>query len=350
MNNLTIRELQITDKKTFLAAMQKSQLLHHPWVKAPLTPQEFDKYLQRSQQPNQKSFLLCLDENIVGVFNINEIVQGYFQSAYLGFYVVQDYAEKGYMQLGLKLILHKVFDEMGLHRLEANIQPENHRSIELVKKNRFRYEGYSPRYLKVNDQWCGHERWAITREDFIRDNEDVLKKDHIHLEGYDPEWPNKANIEINRLRATLPSSEIVDIQHVGSTAIPGVSAKPIIDIQIAARNLDVMKIIAVPILQKMGYEYWAENPDSERMFFAKGMPPYGKIRTHHVHIVEPTSKHWKEKILFRDYLLTHPDIATEYQELKIKLAKQHMYDREEYTNAKGEFVKKVLELDRKNKI
>lgn len=74
----------------------------------------------------------------------------------------------------------------------------------------------------------------------------------------------------------------------------------------------------------------------------------GEKHTHHVHIVNPTSKHWSGKINFRDYLITHPDVAHEYQQLKIKLAQQYTYDREAYTNAKGEFVNKILKLAKQN--
>ncbi len=168
MSSITIREPKPEDKEAFLQAMLCSQSLHHPWVKSPQTSQEFDNYILRLQQTNQKGFFLCdQSNNIVGVVNLNEIVRGFFQSAYLGFYAVADYAGQGYMSAGLKLILHNVFEEMKLHRLEANIQPENIRSINLVKNNGFRKEGYSPRYLKVNNEWRDHERWAITYEDFI---------------------------------------------------------------------------------------------------------------------------------------------------------------------------------------
>lgn len=347
MSDIFIREPIFEDKDPFLAAMQRSQVLHYPWVKAPLTSQEFDDYFQRSQQPNQKSFLACRANHIIGVFNISEIVRGIFQNAYLGFYGVSDYTKKGYMSVALKLVLEKVFKELQLHRLEANIQPDNRDSINLVKKNGFRYEGFAPRYLKINNEWRGHEHWAITAEDYVRNDSDVLAKDHVDLVAYHPAWPQAAQAEIDKLRAILPSQKIVDIQHVGSTAIPGLLAKPIIDIQIAVKSLDEMKILAVPALQKMGYEYWENNPDPERMFFVKGMPPFGEKRTHHVHIVEPSSKHWQGKILFRDYLLAHPDMVQEYEQLKIKLAQQYTYDREQYTDAKAEFVGKILKMAQK---
>ena len=163
----SIREPILSDEDNFILAMQRSQALHHPWVVSPKTSEEFKNYYQRSQQNNQKSFLvLNQTEDITGVFNINEIIRGFFQNAYLGFYAVADYAGQGYMSVGLKLVLQHVFEEMGLHRLEANIQPGNTLSINLVKNNRFRKEGYSPNYLKINNKWCDHERWAITYEDW----------------------------------------------------------------------------------------------------------------------------------------------------------------------------------------
>lgn len=344
MNEVFIRELEQGDKNEFLNAMLHSQSLHHPWIKAPLSPQEFDEYFQRFQQDNQKSFLVFQSDNIVGVYNVSEIVRGLFQNAYLGFYAVADYSAKGYMSKGLKLVLEKVFKDFGLHRLEANIQPENTRSIQLVKNNGFRYEGFSPRYLKINGQWCGHEHWAMTIEDYVRNDPEVLKKDHVDIVSYNPEWPNMAKMEISRLREALPLNQIIDIQHVGSTAIPGASAKPIIDIQVAVNSLQEVKEVAIPVLQKLGYEYWYENPDPKRMFFVKGMPPFGEGRTHHVHIFEYNSDHWRNKIIFRDYLRNNPGIVKEYEQLKNKLARDYTYDREKYTEAKLEFINKILRL------
>ncbi len=348
MINITIRELAFEDKEAFLQAMLNSQPLHYPWVKPPLTSKEFDEYWQRFQKDNQKSYLTC-DESgaIVGVFNVSEIVRGAFQNAFLGFYGIKDYTGKGYMSTALKLVQRKVFEELGLHRLEANIQPENTRSIQLVKKNGFRYEGFSPRYLKINSTWCGHEHWAMTSEDYLRDSPEVLQKDHVNLVPYNPKWPDLAQMEIDKLKSIFPASTLIDIQHVGSTAISGLSAKPILDIQIAVQSLDVMKLIAVSILQKLDYEYWANNPDLNRMFFVKGMPPYGEQRTHHVHIFEHNSDNGCNKLIFRDYLRSHADVAKEYEQIKAKLAQEHLYDREKYTDEKLDFVNKVLQLAKK---
>lgn len=165
--NIRIREPSLMDAEHFIAAMQRSESLHSPWTTAPKTLKEFEQYIERIQQPNQKGFLVEMDEkNIAGVFNISEIVWGCFQSAYMGFYSTIDYAGKGVMNKALGLILNHVFEEMKLHRLEANIQPRNEKSIRLVQSNGFRKEGFSLKYLKIDGEWRDHERWAITYEDW----------------------------------------------------------------------------------------------------------------------------------------------------------------------------------------
>lgn len=174
IDSITLRAPVLQDKILFLEAMTQNQSLHHPWVSAPKTSEEFEIYIQKysADQNQNKSFLLLdLSENsagnIAGVFNINEIVRGGFQSGYLGFYSVEGYAGKGMMSAGLKLVLKKAFEELGLHRLEANIQSDNFRSTNLVKNNGFKKEGFSPRYLKINGEWRDHERWAMTYEDWL---------------------------------------------------------------------------------------------------------------------------------------------------------------------------------------
>lgn len=167
--SLSLRHPLPEDETAFLEAMIGSEKLHQPWVQPPITSQQFHNYLARYDQPNQISYLVCEGDNIIGVFNLNEIVTGAFQNAFLGFYAIETYAGRGYMSLGLQLILQEAFTSLGLHRLEANIQPQNLNSLKLVKANGFRKEGYSPNYLKINDVWRDHERWAITCEDWLRE-------------------------------------------------------------------------------------------------------------------------------------------------------------------------------------
>lgn len=232
---------------------------------------------------------------------------------------------KGYATELTRAIIQWGFEHLSIERLVTFIDPENIRSRRVLEKAGMTNTGK----VKYNDKE-------------VRCYE-IYKADSIELVAYNIRWPKMAELEINRLRETLPKSNILDIQHVGSTAIPGIQAKPIIDIQIAVESLNAIKQIAIDALKKLGYVYWYENPDPGRMFFVKGMPPFGKKRSHHVHIVEPTSKHWQEKILFRDYLRSHPDVAREYENLKIALAEQHNYNREEYTNAKTQFINDILQ-------
>ncbi len=242
----------------------------------------------------------------------------------IGYRLHKAFWGKGYATELTHALIKWGFEHLSVTKLVAFIHPENVASRRVLEKNDMNYMGI------VN---CYYGELA---------KYEIYKNDAIELVTYNPEWPKLADLEIKKLCEVLPSKHILDIQHVGSTAIPGLSAKPIIDIQIAVDSLFAIQQTAINILKSLGYEYWADNPDPERMFFVKGMPPFGDKRTHHVHIVEPASKHWQGKIQFRDYLKSHPEAVQEYEELKVALAKQHTYNRELYTNAKTEFVNSIL--------
>lgn len=126
MKIVTIRHPELSDEKLFLDAMHRSEKLHYPWTRAPVTPIEFQSYCQRCLSDNFKAYLVCdASGSIVGVFNLSEIVRGCFLNAYLGFYAVNGYAGQGYMSAGLKTLLNLAFNELQLHRIEANVQPDN---------------------------------------------------------------------------------------------------------------------------------------------------------------------------------------------------------------------------------
>ena len=165
--------------------------------------------------------------------------------------------------------------------------------------------------------------------------------DEIEIVDYDPRWAFLFNEEAARLRAVLDPSLIVGLEHFGSTAIPGLAAKPIIDILIAVRSLAAARATFVEVLQKLDYIYWADNPRKDRMFFVQGMPPFGSRRSHHVHITEPTGELW-HRLAFRDYLRAHSDEAATYERLKKRLAVEHQTDREAYTDAKSVYVESVM--------
>jgi GrpB-like predicted nucleotidyltransferase (UPF0157 family) len=166
--------------------------------------------------------------------------------------------------------------------------------------------------------------------------------DEVEIVSYDPSWPDLFAAEEKALRNALPPDAFIAIEHAGSTAIPGVAAKPIIDIFVAVPSIaDARRTLVEPI-KAIGYVYWKDNPNPERMFFVKGMPPFGARRTHHVHLCEPSSEHWSRPLQFRDYLRRHPDKARRYVELKRDLAERFRDDREGYTAAKDAFVLDII--------
>jgi ribosomal-protein-alanine N-acetyltransferase len=149
----------------FLAAVRRSRALHAALVSPPGTPARYRAYLARLGRPSHRGYLVCLPGGEpAGVVNVSEIVRGLFRSAYLGFYAFAPHAGRGFMHAGLRLVIAKAFRGLRLHRLEANIQPRNRRSIALVKGLGFRREGFSPRYLRIAGRWRDHERWALTVE------------------------------------------------------------------------------------------------------------------------------------------------------------------------------------------
>jgi GrpB-like predicted nucleotidyltransferase (UPF0157 family) len=165
--------------------------------------------------------------------------------------------------------------------------------------------------------------------------------DDVEIVDYDPRWPLLFDEEARRLRDVLNPSLIVGFEHFGSTAIPGLSAKPIIDILIAVRSLVAAQATFIEALRKLDYVYWADNPKKDRMFFVKGMPPFGSKRSHHVHVTEPHGEMW-QRLAFRDHLRAHPEEAATYERLKRRLAAEHPTDREAYTDAKSAYVESVM--------
>ena len=170
--------------------------------------------------------------------------------------------------------------------------------------------------------------------------------DEIEIVPYDPLWPFLFEEEATRLRAVLDPSLVIGLEHFGSTAVPGLAAKPIIDILIAVRSIADAQESAIEPLERLGYLYWDENPKTDRMYFVKGMPPHGERRTHHVHMTETSGEMW-QRLAFRDYLRTHPDEAANYERLKRALAVQHREDREAYTEAKKDYVEAVMAKTRR---
>jgi ribosomal-protein-alanine N-acetyltransferase len=154
------------DEHDFLAAVLASREQHASWVNPPDTPERFTAYLARAGREEQASFLIrhagC--GGLIGYVNINNIVRGAFQSGALGYAGFASHAGQGLMTAGVGAVITRAFSELGLHRLEANIQPDNAPSLALVGRLGFRREGMSPHFLLIDGQWRDHERWAMLAE------------------------------------------------------------------------------------------------------------------------------------------------------------------------------------------
>lgn len=164
-----LRSLEPWDEEEFLERIRASRALHRPWSYLGETTESFRHVLERAAAPSEALYLICRTEDgeIAGYANISQIFLGNFRSAYLGYAAFMPHAGRGYMSEGLGLVLRDAFGPIGLHRVEANVQPGNDRSIALVERLGFRKEGYSPRYLKIGGRWRDHIRYAILAEEFL---------------------------------------------------------------------------------------------------------------------------------------------------------------------------------------
>lgn len=163
-----------------------------------------------------------------------------------------------------------------------------------------------------------------------------LNRGELHLSPYRDEWPVLFKTE-KKVIAEAIGDRVWDIQHVGSTSIIGMSAKPILDIAIAVKEFEAATVCIEP-LSSLGYTFRGENGIPRRHYFQKGKPC-----THHIHMVEESSAEWTKLIQFRDYLRSDRSVAAAYAKLKTSLADRLTGDRVAYQNAKAGFIERVLQ-------
>ncbi len=166
-------------------------------------------------------------------------------------------------------------------------------------------------------------------------------KRRVGIVSYNPNWKEIYKEESKKIKNVL-SDIIVDIHHIGSTAIPGIKAKPVIDILVEVKDIEAVDRYNNK-MEELGYEVMGEYGIPKRRFFRKG----GNNRTHHIHIFQVGNEEIERHINFKEYLISHPDKAREYSKLKEKLTNKYTYDVENYTNGKSDFIK---EIDRKAKL
>jgi ribosomal-protein-alanine N-acetyltransferase len=166
-SRVELRDLVLSDREAFLEMVRESRDLHRPWTYPPERADQFDDLVSRTVRDDFACLaaVLAADGDLVGIFTVSQIVRGYFQSAYLGYYANARHAGRGLMSESMQLVLDHAFGPLSLHRLEANIQPGNAPSIALARGAGFRLEGYSPRYLLIGGRWRDHERYAITADE-----------------------------------------------------------------------------------------------------------------------------------------------------------------------------------------
>jgi GrpB-like predicted nucleotidyltransferase (UPF0157 family) len=170
-----------------------------------------------------------------------------------------------------------------------------------------------------------------------------LTREPIAIVPYDDQWPVRYAKEEGRLLRTLPLDLVKRIAHIGSTAVPGLSAKPIIDVQVEVTSLDRVRREVVPIMQDLAYEFiWRPSMGEQAPFYAWFIKRNERgQRIFHVHMVEPDQAS-VDRLVFRDHLRTHPDAAQRYEALKQGLAAAHPVDRAAYTLSKTPFITEVL--------
>ena len=161
----TLRRLVPGDRASFLGAVARSRSLHHPWAYPPDTSDAFDAYIEA--HPSRRTLVVVVEheEPLAGVYALSQIHHGAFRNAYLGYYAFRPHAGEGYMREAMPLLFRYAFGELGLHRLQANVQPGNERSLGLLRATGWREEGYARRYLKIGGRWRDHVLFAILAED-----------------------------------------------------------------------------------------------------------------------------------------------------------------------------------------
>lgn len=161
MTEVAIRAVGVADGPALVASNLANRAYHAPFVEPFGTLEGFSVWFAETWTGRRAAFLVLAEGRIAGVVNLNEIVRGIFLSAYLGYYGYAATSGRGVMTAGLRLVIAEAFGPLGLHRLEANIQPGNARSKALVARLGFQLEGVSPGYLFIDGAWRDHERWAL---------------------------------------------------------------------------------------------------------------------------------------------------------------------------------------------
>jgi len=185
----------------------------------------------------------------------------------------------------------------------------------------------------------------VDMDERIADTGLGVERGHVRLVPYDRRWPQLFENLADILRSRL-GDNVLAIDHVGSTAVPGLSAKPLLDVLVAVADLQRARSLE-PVLARLGFEHRPDEGISDRHFYRRLV---GNLRTHHLAVAEPTSRHWRETVVFRDALRRDERLRTDYERLKWDLAEKHPDDIEAYIRGKTAFVANAVEHARLRRI
>jgi GrpB-like predicted nucleotidyltransferase (UPF0157 family)/RimJ/RimL family protein N-acetyltransferase len=227
---------------------------------------------------------------------------------------------RGYATEAARASVARGFEQLGLEEIVAVTRPDNARSRRVMEKLGMTYEG--------RGVWYGAEqvRYALR----------PVPVAPLEVVAYDPTWPLRFEEERARIAGALVARAAA-IEHIGSTAVPGLAAKPVIDILVGLRSPPLDEA-GVRALESLGYDYRGEFGIPGRQFFRQGEP-----RSHHVHAVALGGELWAVLLAFRDRLRDHPEEAARYASLKRELASRYAGERGSYTEAKGPFIEEILQ-------
>ena len=344
--------------------LETKRLILRDWEKKDITP-----FVDMNQDPEVMKFfpnLLSRDESINLIHRTQKQLNGHgfclfavelkesgefigfvglsipsFQAHFtpcveIGWRIAKKYWNRGFATEAAKAVLNQAFERYNLNEVVSFTAKINKASIRIMEKIGLQHDpkdDFNHPNLAINHPLSEHVLFRLSRDQ-------LSAKDNIEIESYNSDWPSLAEKEISFLKKRINFPWISGIKHIGSTAIPGLAAKPILDIAVGVSDFGQVEKL-IPILQEEDYIFWEDNPDKTKLFFVKGMPPFGEKRSHHIHVFPITHFDWIVRPLFRDYLIDHPQLKQEYKKLKQDLSVQYENDREAYTEAKSDFIRSV---------
>jgi GrpB-like predicted nucleotidyltransferase (UPF0157 family)/GNAT superfamily N-acetyltransferase len=249
----------------------------------------------------------------------------------IAYFTFPQFEGQGYASAMAAGLLERAERAVEVRRVRAHTLPENNASTHILEKLGFERVG------EVIDPEDGPV-WRWDREPISRVSRPGSEAP-VEIVPYDLSWPRQFIEEEQALRRALAAWLVGPVEHIGSTAVPGLAAKPVVDIMAGVETLDASRP-AIVELADLGYCYAPYRTESEH-WFCKPSPAF---RTHHLHLIPLDSPRWTETIAFRDYLRSHPRIAAEYADLKRHFAEVYRFDREAYTEAKGPFIARITAL------